>query len=79
MVAQFIPGTQLDDVGAPFMIVLPSLSQLVSEVPFYSKNNSDVNYAMVPQSAAVEREPALKTAPVPVLLANGWYVVVSKA
>ena len=44
MVAQFSPGAQLDNVGAPFMIVLPSLSQLVSEVPFYSKNNSDVNY-----------------------------------
>jgi len=44
MVAQFSPGTQLDDIGAPFMIVLPSLSQLVSEVPFYSKKNVDVNY-----------------------------------
>ena len=44
MVAQFSPGAQLDDVGAPFMIVLPSLSQLVSEVPFYSKNSNDVNY-----------------------------------
>ena len=44
MVAQVGPGAQLDDTGAPFMIVLPSLSQLVSEVPFYSKNNIDVNY-----------------------------------
>ena len=44
MVAQFSPGAQLDEFGAPFMIVLPSLSQLVSEVPFYSKNSSDVNY-----------------------------------
>ena len=44
MVAQVGPGAQLDDVGAPFMIVLPSLSQLVSEVSFYSKNSSNVNY-----------------------------------
>ena len=45
MVAQFSSGAQLDEVGAPFMIVLPSLSQLVSEVPFYSKNITGVNYA----------------------------------
>ena len=45
IVAQFSSGAQLDEVGAPFMIVLPSLSQLVSEVPFYSKNNTGVNYA----------------------------------
>ena len=52
------------------MIVLPSLSQLVSEVPFYSKNSSDMNYATVPRSAALGREPTQK--PAPVLLANGW-------
>ena len=45
MVAQFSSGAQLDEVGAPFIIVLPSLSQLVSEVPFYSKNITGVNYA----------------------------------
>ena len=45
MVAQFSSGAQLDEVGVPFMIVIPSLSQLVSEVPFYSKSNTGVNYA----------------------------------
>ena len=44
LVAQFSSAAQEDDVGAPFMIVLSSLSQLVSEVPFYSKNSSEVNY-----------------------------------
>ena len=49
-------------IGAPFMIVLPSLSQLVSEVPLYSKNSSDNNYVTVPRSAALGREPTQKTA-----------------
>ena len=44
LVAQFSSAAQEDEVGAPFMIVLSSLSQLVSEVPFYSKNSSEVNY-----------------------------------
>ena len=44
LVAQFSSAAQEDDDGAPFMIVLSSLSQLVSEVPFYSKNSSEVNY-----------------------------------
>ena len=44
LVAQFSLSAQEDEVGAPFMILLSSLSQLVSEVPFYSKNNSNVNY-----------------------------------
>ena len=44
LVAQFSTAAQEDEVGAPFMIVLSSLSQLVSEVPFYSKNSSEVNY-----------------------------------
>ena len=37
LVAQFSSAAQEDKVGAPFMIVLSSLSQLVSEVPFYSR------------------------------------------
>ena len=44
LVAQFSSAALEDEVGAPFMIVLSSLSQLVNDVPFYSKNSSEVNY-----------------------------------
>ena len=44
LVAQFSSAAQEDKIGAPFMIVLPALSQLVSEVPFFSKNINGVNY-----------------------------------
>ena len=63
----------MTSIDAPFMIVLPSLSQLVSKVPLYSKNSSDNNYVTVPRSAALGREPTQKTAiNATVLHANGW-------
>ena len=59
MFAQFSSGAQLDEVGAPFMIVLPSLSQLVSEVPFYSKNSSNMNYITITLPSQYYDEDAL--------------------
>ena len=59
MVAQFSSAAQLDEVGAPFMIVLPSLSQLVSEVPFYSKNSSNMNYITITVPSQYYDEDAL--------------------
>ena len=59
MVAQFSSAVQLDEVGAPFMIVLPSLSQLVSEVPFYSKDSSSMNYITITLPSQYYDEDAL--------------------
>ena len=59
MVAQFSSGAQLDEVGAPFMIVLPSLSKLVSKVPFYSKNSSNMNYITITLPSQYYDEDAL--------------------
>ena len=59
MFAQFSSGAQLDEVGAPFMIVLPSLSKLVSEVSFYSKNSSNMNYITITVPSQYYDEDAL--------------------
>ena len=44
LAAQFSSASQDDEIGAPFMIMLSSLSQLVSKVSFYAKSSIVANY-----------------------------------